>query len=77
MRLILDLDDRTTDLLGVLGDPSEVLGRLADHAQQGVSRPMAWERGWLSQVFGEEWREKLEPDPERPYNERPKQPGTP
>jgi hypothetical protein len=34
---------------------------LIDHAQQGVYRPGAWERGWLTQAFGYDWIEHLEP----------------
>lgn len=39
-----------------------VLATLADHAQQGVYRPGAWERDWVSQVFGDEWLARVEPD---------------
>lgn len=39
----------------------EVVERLLDHAQQGVYRPGAWERGWLCQVFGGDWAASLEP----------------
>ena len=39
-----------------------VLGQLADHAQQGVYRPGAWERDWLIQAFGDEWLARVEPD---------------
>jgi hypothetical protein len=39
----------------------EVIERLADHAQQGVYRPGAWEREWLRQAFGDEWTMYLEP----------------
>ena len=41
-----------------------VLYELADHAQQAVYRPGAWERPWMCQAFGEGWLENLEPDPE-------------
>jgi hypothetical protein len=40
---------------------AEVVGELIDHAQQGVYRPGAWERPWLSQAFGDEWLARLEP----------------
>ncbi len=49
-----------------LEDVAAVLAELADHAQQGVYRPGAWEREWLCQAFGWEWLERLEPDPEYP-----------
>jgi hypothetical protein len=54
--------------LAVLAHPdalepaAAVLVILADHAQQGVYRPGAWERDWLIQVFGDEWLDRLEPD---------------
>jgi hypothetical protein len=41
---------------------ADVLATLADHAQQGVYRPGAWERDWLIQVFGDEWLTRVEPD---------------
>jgi hypothetical protein len=71
-RLIVELSARTVDLLRVLGDPTEVLQRLADHAQQGVYRPGAWERDWIVQAFGDEFLDLLEQDPEAPYFQRPK-----
>lgn len=47
---------------------SRVLCRLADHAQQGVYRPGAWERNWLAQVFGDEFLARLCPgDPYHRY----------
>jgi len=55
--------------LAVLADPDmglpdveAVLFELADHAQQGVYRPGAWERDWLRMAFGDRWTERLEPD---------------
>jgi hypothetical protein len=65
----LELSQRTADLLSVLTigqyapeDLNGVLMKLIDHAQQGVYRPGAWERGWLQQAFGDEWEAGLEPD---------------
>ncbi len=56
-----------------LNDVPAVLVDLADHAQQGVYRPGAWEREWLCQALGYGWLERLEPDPEHPdIFERPK-----
>jgi len=49
-----------------LKDVAAVLEELADHAQQGVYRPGAWEREWLCQALGWEWLENLEPDPRDP-----------
>jgi hypothetical protein len=57
-----------------LEDVGAVLAELADHAQQGVYRPGAWERDWLCQAFGFAWLGRLEPDPEHPdLFERPKE----
>lgn len=68
----LELSQRVADLLTVLTtgeyapqDLHGVLMKLIDHAQQGVYRPGAWERGWLEQAFGDEWQNGLEPDTER------------
>lgn len=44
------------------GGVALVLATLADHAQQGVYRPGAWERDWVMQVFGDEWLDRVEPD---------------
>ncbi len=55
-----------------LPDLSAVMGKLIDHVQQGVYRPGAWERDWLCQAFCDEWLERVEPDPESPYFDRPR-----
>ena len=39
----------------------DIVLKLIDHAQQGVYRPGAWERMWLTQAFGDDWVEKLKP----------------
>lgn len=69
--ITLELSQRVADLLAVLtvgeyapDDLEGVLMKLIDHAQQGVYRPGAWERGWLEQAFGDEWLDGLEPDTE-------------
>ena len=69
----LELSQRIADLLTVLTtceyapeDLHGVLMKLVDHAQQGVYRPAARERGWLVQAFGDEWRGALEPDWDSP-----------
>ena len=57
-----------------LDDVGAVLVELADHAQQAVYRPGAWERAWLCQALGYDWLERLAPDPEHPdIFERPKE----
>lgn len=65
----LELSQRVARLLTVLttGDyaPDDLHGvimKLVDHAQQGIYRPGAWERGWLERAFGDEWENALEPD---------------
>ena len=72
----LSFSPRTAARLRALADPAwtgldndydrlrAVLDELADHAQQGVYRSGAWERDWVCQVFGDEWLDNLEPDPE-------------
>jgi hypothetical protein len=74
------LSRRTADLLAVLIDPQwgldsleDVLGKLADHAQQGIYRSGAWEREWLCSAFGHEWTGRMEPDPDgrAPSHQRP------
>ena len=59
-----------------LDDLAGVLTELADHAQQGVYRPGAWEREGLCRAFGYDWLERLEPDPGHPdIFERPREEG--
>ena len=56
----LELSETIYALLEVLGEPTEVIMQLIDHAQKGVYRSLAWERNWLCQAFGYDWRERLE-----------------
>lgn len=83
MIITLELDDTVADLLAVLGAADRegqarldkvtfAIEALIDHAQQGVYRPGAWERDWLTSVFGDAWTTQLEPgDPYgRPNCER-------
>ena len=85
----VEIDETAYALLQVLtrgeSGPDSVEGvllELADHAQQGVYRPGAWERGWLMQAFGDGWTAYLEPgDPSGRSNgdaifQRPKRPGS-
>lgn len=71
IQVTVTLPERTARLLAVLGGDqpgslvaavAPVLAQLADHAQQGVYRPMAWERDWVIQAFGDGWLDRLEPD---------------
>jgi len=56
----IEVDPVTAKLLTVLaGSPEAALLSLADHAQQGVYRPGAWEREWIEQAFGTNWHLKL------------------
>jgi hypothetical protein len=74
--IAIEMDDTVYALLEVLtrgryGRESveDVVLKLIDHAQQGVYRPGAWERGWLIQAFGDDWTAYLEPgDPYRRSN---------
>jgi hypothetical protein len=66
------ISKRVADLLRILTNdqvgPATLRGvieELIDHAQQGVYRPGAWERGWLISVFSDEWIDKLVPDHEK------------
>jgi hypothetical protein len=65
VRIAIEVSTVTAQLLAVLSNnnkPEETLEALADHAQQGVYRPGAWEREWIAQVFPVEWWEaKTEP----------------
>ena len=73
------LDAEVVACLEVLGDPAHpeesaaaVLAELADRVRDGVTRPGSWERPWLYQAFGDEWTERLKPDPSARWRERPK-----
>ena len=68
--ITLELDPTVYSLLEVLtrGESAPVdsvegvIYKLIDHAQQGVHRPGACEREWLTQAFGDDWMiEQLEP----------------
>jgi hypothetical protein len=66
MKLTIEIDPTVHRLLSVLtrGEfaPDTVEGvilHLIDHAQQGVYRPGAWERDWLTAAFGDDWLEHL------------------
>lgn len=66
-RITIDIDATVYALLEVLtrGESApqsveDVVLKLIDHAQQGVYRPGAWERGWLIQAFGDDWTGYLE-----------------
>jgi hypothetical protein len=66
--IAIDIDDTVYALLGVLtegecapGSVEDVVLKLIAHAQQGVYRPGAWERGWLIESFGDDWTAELEP----------------
>ena len=69
MKITLEIDSTTAALLAVLADQKlsdknrvkEVLETLIDHARQGVYRPGAWERQWITQCFSDDFEERLEP----------------
>ena len=69
VEITITVPDEVAARLAVLCDPAwecatlaDVVEKLIDHAQQGVYRPGAWERGWLCQAFGYDWTARLEPD---------------
>lgn len=72
IKVTIELSDEAARMLSALGEPAQVLAQLADHAQQGIYRPGAWERDWLCQAFGEEWMDRLEPMPDSPGWQQPK-----
>jgi hypothetical protein len=63
MTITIQISDTVAGLLAVLGPTGQpldiqvhsVVEALVDHAQRGVYRPGAWERGWLMQAFGDDW----------------------
>lgn len=83
--ITITITDEVAARLAVLTDPSlltagatiaaaasDAVAVLIDHAQVGVTRPGSWERGWICQVFGDEWTARLEPDPDVWSRRRPK-----
>jgi hypothetical protein len=76
VKVTIELAEELAELLGVLderGRPEAALLELAARAADGVCRPGAWERQWLYQAFGDEWEERLEPDPQAPrWRQRPR-----
>ena len=69
--IVVGLEASRLNLLRVLGEPEEVLAQLLDHVLQGVERPGAWEREWLCQAFGHDWLERVAPDPDCQWRDRP------
>ena len=73
--ITLELQNPTAEALEVLmasGDAGEALAWLAVHVAQGVTRPGSWERHWLLQAFGDEFLDRLEPDPNASWRMRPR-----
>jgi hypothetical protein len=76
-QVTIELTEATYALLAVLsptGNVADVLGTLADHAADGLSRPGAWERDWVSRVPWEveDWEELLTVDPEAEWRRIPR-----
>jgi hypothetical protein len=79
-KITIEVSDTVYELLKTLdekGSVEVVLTELADHAQQGVYRPGAWERDWLIQAFGPDFIARLEPGdpygrPDSPMFQRPR-----
>lgn len=75
MKVTIELPEELVELLAVLDDRGRAdatLLELAARAVDGVSRPGSWERQWLYQAFGDAWEERLEPDPEAHWRQRPR-----
>jgi hypothetical protein len=61
----LNLSEETLRALGVLGDPKEVLERVAGLVATGINEPDSWQRAWLMQAHSDaaqriqlhEWRQ--------------------
>jgi hypothetical protein len=49
--------------VGGKGTVEDVLLHLAHSAADGVRRPGAWERGWLTQAFSDDWTESMRAHP--------------
>lgn len=49
---------------------SDVLERLLDNIDSGITRPGSWERPWLCQALGYDWLEQMEPDPGELFHDR-------
>jgi hypothetical protein len=74
VKLTLDLSESTLRLLEVVGNghAETALLALVERATQGVTRPGCWERAWVRQVFGDEWIEQMEEDPQAYWRQRPR-----
>jgi hypothetical protein len=72
-RITIELTLETVTYLQVLvgafgaADLEGVIEHLAHSAAAGIRRPGAWERGWLTQAFGDEWENKCERVPGTEY----------
>jgi hypothetical protein len=79
-KITIEVSDAVFEALEILGrsrgnkeaGATQALLALADHAEQGLCRPGSWERAWVTQVFFDDWREKLEPDPHARWRLRPR-----
>lgn len=74
MKVTVDMSEATQRLLEVVGNgrAETALLELIERAVQGVTRPGCWERAWLRQVFGDEWMEQMEEDPQAFWRQRPR-----
>jgi len=54
------------------GELEPAIGELLTRAVDGVTRPMSWERAWVTQVFGPAWQGRMEADPTSHWLERPR-----
>jgi hypothetical protein len=75
VKVNIELPEELVQMLAVLDDrgrPEAALLELAVRAANGVCRPGAWERQWLYQAFGDAWEERLQPDPQAHWRQRPR-----
>ncbi len=74
MKITLELPEDTLRLLEIVGNghAEAALLELVERATQGVTRPGCWERAWLRQVFGDDWIQLLEEDPQAYWRQRPR-----
>jgi hypothetical protein len=73
--LTIEVSELQLAALSVLdehGDPRNTLEDLTGRVVDGVTRPGAWERCCVEQAFGDDWEQRLEPDPSASWRQRPR-----
>ncbi len=79
MKLSIEISDQERAFLELLrnhggGGPTleSVLLYVVSSVVDGMRRPGSWERPMVASMFGEDWAEELEADPEVPYRVYPR-----